>query len=385
MGRGHLFGYRPYFRHRFVRNRNGSVGTVLSVSSLSVFCNFCYTDLMIILFLTVAIMSFWLTGKFPHFAVRCGLLDVPNQRSAHQTIKPRGAGVVFLGIWSGATLVAASIGLLGWPQLVVLLPGVLLIASVSLMDDFYSLRARTRFIVQFLAAVCLFIALGDNHALNFGGVILPPGIFTGLLILGACLWSINLFNFMDGSDGIAGIEAIFVFGGGALFLFLAGAADVAWMALFLCGAVGGFLRWNWPSARLFMGDVGSATLGFLVVAFALMGQSYGVPLTLWLILYGVFVFDASITLIRRLLAGERWYEAHKSHAYQRVTQGGWGAHKVLGALITVNSFLLGIAMVGYIYPSILWVCALTALALLSLMYLLIEYRCPMYPIYDFNL
>lgn len=333
---------------------------------------------MTLLLLCVTFLSLGLTRQFPAFAAHWGLLDEPNQRSAHQTIKPRGAGVVFISLWLVVCFVAVLAGRVSGPLLLPLLPGTLLIAGVSLLDDRYALRARTRIIIHSVAVLFLLFALGGSQDLNLGMIVLSSGILASLLIVGACLWSINLFNFMDGTDGLAGVEALFVFGGGAFFLFLAGAHDLAWLAVLLCGAVVGFLRWNWPESRLFMGDVGSASLGFLVVAFALVGQSYGIPLTLWLILYGVFVFDASVTLIRRLLAGERWYEAHKLHAYQRLCQLGWGHQKVLLGVVVLNTTLFVMATIAYFYPALLWLCALSTGVLLTTAYFLVEYRRPMF-------
>lgn len=333
---------------------------------------------MILLLLCVIFLSLGLTRHFPAFAAHWGLLDKPNQRSAHHVIKPRGAGVVFISLWLAACLVAGLSGRVNGFLLLALLPGTLLIAGVSLLDDRYSLRARTRFMIQCVAALFLLLTVGGSQDLNFGMILISGGILTSLLILGTCLWSVNLFNFMDGIDGIAGVEALFVMGGGAFFLFMTGAHELAWLAVLLCGAVSGFLWWNWPDSRLFMGDVGSASLGFLVIAFALVGQSYGIPLTVWLILYGIFVFDATVTLIRRLLAGERWYEAHQSHAYQRLCQLGWGHRKVLLGVVLLNTCLFTLAAIGYFYPTLLWVCSLLTLALLTTAYLFLEYRRPMF-------
>lgn len=332
---------------------------------------------MITLLLFASLTSLWLTGKFPQLAVRCGLLDEPNQRSAHQVTKPRGAGIVFICTWIVAGLIAALRGMIGWDILWLFVPGILLIATVSLLDDRYTLRARTRFIVQLLSGLCLLASLGGMPDLNFGLIVLSGGILTSLLILIACLWSINLFNFMDGTDGLAGIEALFVLGGGSVLLFLAGAHELAWLALLLCAAIIGFLRWNWPDSRLFMGDVGSAPLGYIMVAFALAGQSYGIPLTLWFILYGVFIFDASLTLLRRLLAGQRWYESHNLHAYQRLCQSGWSQRQLLLASMVVNMVLFTLAFVGYNYPNWLWACIVAALLMLTTAYLLVEWQRPM--------
>jgi len=293
------------------------------------------------------IASWLLTGCYAPLAKRLGLLDHPNHRSAHVVIKPRGAGVVFIALWCLFAGVAAVTQLITWHEFLLFIPATLLISSVSYLDDWLSLRARTRFAVQLLAAILLISLLYPHLQLDFGFIKLTAGYLVIPITLFSILWSTNLYNFMDGSDGVAGVEALFVFGIGAGMLFFAGANGLAILALALCAVILGFLRWNWPDSKVFMGDVGSTALGFLVAAFALAGQSYGIPLTLWLILYGIFWFDATVTLLTRVIRKEKWYEPHKSHAYQRLQQNGLSHSQVLWAMIALNSTLACTACVCY--------------------------------------
>src|SRR5207253_813322 len=141
------------------------------------------------------------------------------------------------------------------------------------------------------------------------------------------LWLLNLFNFMDGIDGIAAGEAVFVSLSVAAAALASGSGDRSvWLAFIVAGAALGFLRWNWPPARIFMGDVGSGFLGFMLGSLSIIAhQKWRVPVSVPLILLGVFVADATTTLLCRIFRGEKWYASHRSHAYQRLSQR-FGAH-----------------------------------------------------------
>lgn len=319
--------------------------------------------------------SWLLTGCYAPLASRLGLLDHPNHRSSHTVIKPRGAGVVFMALWSVFAIIAALTDLISWQEFLLFVPPAILISTVSYLDDWLSLRARTRFVVQLLCALFVITLIYSSLNLDFGFVKLTSAYVVIPLTIFAIIWSINLYNFMDGSDGLAGVEALFVFGVGAGILFFSDATSLALLALALCAVLLGFLRWNWPDAKVFMGDVGSTALGLLVVVFAIAGQSYGIPITIWLILYGVFWFDASITLMRRLIRGEKWYEPHKLHAYQRLMQMGLTHCQVLWALIVINSALATIACVGFWHAGWLVYCFILSLLLLSVSYLVVEKLC----------
>jgi Fuc2NAc and GlcNAc transferase len=179
----------------------------------------------------------------------------------------------------------------------------------------------------------------------------------------------NLFNFMDGIDGIAATEATFVSWGGALLASMAAvSSEVRWAAVLLGAACLGFLRWNWPPARIFMGDVGSGYLGYVIAVLAVAAtRENPAALWIWLILGGVFFVDATVTLLRRLLRGDRIYEAHRSHAYQWLARR-WESHaKVTWAVLTVNVlWLLPCAVFATRRPGIAAATAILALAPLVL-------------------
>lgn len=167
---------------------------------------------------------------------------------------------------------------------------------------------------------------------------------------------------MDGIDGIAGVEAVTVAAGAALLLWVRGDAAMAGVLVLLAAAVLGFLAWNWPPARIFMGDVGSAYLGFVLGVMALATSAEG-PLNLWvwLILLAVFITDATVTLLRRLLRGERWYEAHRTHAYQHAARRFGSHRKVTLAVGALNVlWLLPLAGVACALPGYGWWLAVVA-------------------------
>jgi Fuc2NAc and GlcNAc transferase len=200
-------------------------------------------------------------------------------------------------------------------------------------------------------------------------------------ILGAVgiAWLTNLYNFMDGIDGIAGGEALAAGTAGGALLMAAGAPGLGAAALLLAAASAGFLAWNWPPAKIFMGDVGSGFLGFAFCVLAVLSERSGaVPLAVWMMLLGVFVFDATATLLRRVLNGEHFFEAHRRHAYQRAVQSGLSHGRVSGGVLAVNLALAGAAAVACSQrPLILPIAAVSLAALLAL-YLWVERRKPMW-------
>jgi Fuc2NAc and GlcNAc transferase len=181
------------------------------------------------------------------------------------------------------------------------------------------------------------IAFGGVASISIGGRALPAGALWSLLAVPAVVWMMNLFNFMDGSDGLAALEAVVA---GALlgWAFERGGADLPAAAAFaVVGGAAGFLFWNRPPARIFLGDAGSLTLGFVLGALALIGSVTGVvPVGVAFIAVSPFVIDATATLVRRLVQGAGWYTPHREHAYQRLIRTGWTHAQVLASLAVLN-------------------------------------------------
>jgi len=211
-----------------------------------------------------------------------------------------------------------------------------------------ALSAKWRFAVQMAVVAGLLATLGGLPPLMlWAGLGLDGWLLLGLLFFVGAWW-INLFNFMDGIDGIAGMQAVFMLLGGAGLAAWANPAaftSPVWM-LMLCVAVAtmGFLLLNWPPAKIFMGDVGSTWLGFMIFALALLSIQAGwLSYAAWLVLTAVFVTDATVTLLTRMARGERWYEAHRSHAYQRLSRRWHGdrkaGHRSVTLLVTTINLL----------------------------------------------
>ncbi|MBA3659782.1 MAG: glycosyl transferase family 4, partial [Gemmatimonadales bacterium] len=202
-------------------------------------------------------------------------------------------------------------------------------------------------------------------------------------LLGTCLgglgivWATNLYNFMDGIDGLAAGESTVAGGVGALLLMTT-APSLAWVAAVLAAASGGFLVWNWPPARLFMGDVGSGFIGFVFGVLAVAGERYSsMPALLWLVLLGPFVADATITLLRRMARGERWHAAHRSHAYQRAVQAGRSHRTVTLAMLALTVVSGMAAAIIERRPVLLLPVLLASIALLAGAYVAVERVHPM--------
>jgi len=263
---------------------------------------------------------------YRRFAPRFGIFDIPGPRGSHVEPTPRGGGIgVYLGLSAGF-LVMAPEG--RWPpEYVHLMWMAGLLTAVGILDDRRELPVGPRMAVYTL--VCFL-------AVWLVGRPLPLWLFPVAGIY--ALWVLNLFNFMDGIDGIAAAEAIFVCCTAAALAWWSGDdGSFPLICLLTASACGGFLCFNWAPASLFMGDTGSVPLGFLLAALSLWtGAGEGIPLVCWLILLAVFIGDATLTLIWRGLTGQRVTEAHRLHMYQRLARH-WKSHaRVVRAVLAYN-------------------------------------------------
>jgi Fuc2NAc and GlcNAc transferase len=235
---------------------------------------------------------------------------------------------------------------------------------VGFLDDHFPIPARVRLLVHFAAAGWALWKLNGMGPLHLGWIIWNWGWVGQLVALVGLVWMINLYNFMDGIDGIAGVEAVCASGLGGLLLAWSGLGGLAECALVLAAASAGFLVWNWPPARIFMGDVGSGFLGFVFGVLAIASAKER-PWMLWpwLILLSIFIVDSIVTLLRRLLTGARWYQAHCSHAYQHAARR-WGSHsKVTLTIAAVNvAWLFPLAYGACVWPAAAPLFAVVALA-----------------------
>lgn len=313
-------------------------------------------------------------------ALRRSVLDVPNERSLHTVATPRGGGIAIAIVsFVGITLLAV-LGALPTDTAVGIVGGGLLVAASGLADDLRRVPAWVRVLCHIAAAMWLVAWVGGVTQLRFGSAELPLGPAGWLIAVLGVAWMINLYNFMDGIDGLAAGEAVVVASVGGLGLLSAGQSGLGTAALIVAAASAGFLVFNWPPARIFMGDVGSGLLGFLLAGFGLASEHAGGPAALtWALLLGVFVVDATVTLIRRMVRGEQWYRAHCSHAYQRAVQSGWSHARVTGVALLITAMLAALGWAGERQPSWTGAIWIVGLALLLFAYLSVEHRRPMPP------
>lgn len=270
-----------------------------------------------LVFTAVLSASLLLTWVLRRYALSRSLMDIPNGRSSHSVPTPRGGGVAIVLTYLVALVVVAIAGWISWGVAWPLLGAGALIAVVGFLDDHGHIAARWRLLAHFGAAIWALAWMGGLPTISLFGNELDLGWFGHLLAALYLVWMLNLYNFMDGIDGIASIEAVCACAGACLVYWLTGHENLMLEPMLLAVAVLGFLYWNFPPARIFMGDAGSGFLG-VVIGILSLQAAWAAPemLWVWLILLGVFVVDATFTLGRRLLRGDKVYEAHRSHAYQ---------------------------------------------------------------------
>lgn len=332
----------------------------------------------LILSILVIFCSGLLTKAFCILAQNTRLMDLPNNRSLHQTPTVRGGGLVFIGLSLLSLPFLCNYTQTSLSDLWILIICIISLATVSFWDDLFTLAVKPRFLVHLLVAVLVAcFMMPDQLNFIFFSITNPILIIPFLII--ATLWSVNHFNFMDGLDGICAMQAVFLCASYAIFFGLFGSALYQDFCIILICSLIGFLFFNFPPARLFMGDVGSATLGLIVFCIALIAQKkFQLPIMYWFMLNALFLFDASITLLRRIINKEVWYTPHRKHAYQRLKQSGMNARWILFGQFVVNSFFL--IIVALVQANVLNIAPalLIEMTLICLIYMATERKYPMF-------
>jgi len=267
------------------------------------------------------------------YAIRNKMTVVPNERSLHDIPTPKGGGIAITLTWYIGISVLYFAGIVERNLYFALLGGIML-AVVSLIDDIKGLKPIIRLIVHFITAIFAFYFLNGLRPLVMPQLNINYDFFVYPIVIIGMVWFINLFNFMDGVDGFASVEVITI----SCVLFI-----MSWniIAILLIVCVTGFLCWNWPKAKIFMGDVGSTQLGFILVVLGIyFHNSLEFSILNWIMLTSPFWFDATLTLFRRLRNKEKLSEAHRKHAYQRIVQAGFTHEKVNFFLILINLFII---------------------------------------------
>ena len=293
-------------------------------------------------------LTMFLTGRVRKYLLSQGLLDEPGERSSHTVPTPRGAGlavvpvtIVALGILLATGAIFA--GIAGW----MIIAGMAVLAMISWMDDQRGLSPLVRLIAQAGWVVLgLWTLPGDR--MIFNGAL--PLIVDNAIVAVLWLWFVNVFNFMDGIDGLAGTETVSI-GIGLILVALIQPVlfSLGSIGFVLAGVGAGFLLWNWPSARIFLGDVGSVPLGYLI-GWVLMCLAVQGAWAIALILPAYYLGDATLTLFMRLRRGERIWQAHRDHFYQKAVRGGMSHRQVTMRIVFLNIALIGFAAVAAIGP-----------------------------------
>ena len=285
------------------------------------------------------ILSYFLTYIIKRVAVKHSLLDIPNERSSHEIPTPRGGGLAIVVSWFTGITILFFTGNIESSLYFALISGVFL-AIISLIDDIIDLSPFVRLLIQTITALVALYFLDGFASVNLSGLkISAPALLYPFALIGI-VWFINLFNFLDGIDGYASLEAIVI---AALMLIFS--SDMINVILIAC--IAGFLFWNWPRAKIFMGDIGSTQLGFILVILGIYYHNTAqFSIIHWLMISSLFWFDATLTLFRRWKNKEKLSVAHRKHAYQRAVQSGLSHKNTILISLFVN-----IVIAGFIFIS----------------------------------
>ncbi|HAN76796.1 MAG TPA: glycosyl transferase [Bacteroidales bacterium] len=294
--------------------------------------------LIAVLLLSALILSFALTLFIKNWAVRNSLTDNPNERSSHTLPTPRLGGIAIIAVWFPGLTALYFLGYVEQNLFNALLCG-LPVAGVSIVDDLYGLGFKVRLLAHFMAAGLAFYFLnGLRYFYTFDLHINMPYLVFPIFVIGM-VWFINLFNFMDGLDGFASTEAIFI----AFVLAYFSESVLPWL---LIASIAGFLYWNWPKAKIFMGDAGSTQLGFVLIVLGLYyHNNLSFSILNWLMIAAPFWFDATFTLFQRWRNKEKLSQAHRKHAYQRLTKLGLSHLQVNLILYAMNMSILSMVFI----------------------------------------
>ena len=289
---------------------------------------------MVFYLVLAGIFSFFLTYIVRKIAIKKLMFDLPNERSSHTIPTPRGGGIAIALTWFLSISILYYYNQIDKSLFLALFSG-LLLSIISLLDDIYTLKNKPRLLVQaFVSGLGLYF-MGGLNSIDLGFIVFSNPYILNVVAFLIIIWFINLFNFIDGIDGYASSESIFVI---AILYFFTGESFL----LFLLMALVGFLPWNWDKAKIFLGDVGSTLLGYtIIILLFYFHNTHLVSLFEGLILTSLFWFDATYTLIRRFINKENIGQAHRKHAYQRVVQAGFSHQKtvVFGMVINLSFFL----------------------------------------------
>jgi Fuc2NAc and GlcNAc transferase len=334
-----------------------------------------------IVYLVLAIAGSFLlavvvTWAVKNYAQRAGIVDSPNERSSHSMDTPRGGGVGIVLPMLIALIIMLLSGSHERHMLMVLLFAVILLAIVGWLDDRYELHFGLRIMAQILIGVVVLSVIGSFDYLEIAGYTIPLAFVAPVITLLWFLWMTNLYNFMDGIDGIAAGQGAVA---GCFLGIWFTIHDDHVMALFsyvIMAASSGFLVWNWAPARVFMGDVGSLTLGGVFALMALVANKlHQIPFGAFVLLFGVFLADATVTLITRILQGKIFWQAHREHLYQRAVIAGWSHAQVTTTIIIISVFMAILATLEMLHISPIHLWTPLGIVVLGMLVLIVHKKC----------
>ena len=275
-----------------------------------------------LIFLPVlSLVSYLLVGLWISYASKNNFLDVPNMRSSHSVPTPIGGGIPVYFLFTASLICLFCLSHIDFNYFIALLVGGFLVGCIGFLDDSLKLSPWLRLLIHFSASIFSLSVLNGLDSISLYSYVIEPPLFRNILAVFFLVWMINLYNFMDGINGIASIQTITVMFSGSLLLFMTDAPFYSWyVPLFLGFSTLGFLFWNFPISKIFLGDIGSGFLGFTIGVMVIQSSWINPDIFwAWLILLGVFITDSTLTLIYRILCGKKFYRAHRDHLYQALS------------------------------------------------------------------
>lgn len=302
----------------------------------------------------VFLASTALTGLVYRNARKRGWLAIPNERSSHTVPTPTGGGMAIAVVALVSVVGLWAVGLLQANVSLALVSGGTMVVLISWIDGRHNLKARIRIGVHALAAVWALWFLGGLPSIHIGAGTLSLGIAGNVIGFFWIVGLSNLYNFMDGIDGLLGSETIVVGTIAGILLMLSGASGIALLTWIIAASSAGFLMWNWHPAKIFMGDTGSVLIGFSFATLAISSERAGtLPLLVWAILLGLVIIDAGLSTLRRAVKGEKWFEAHRTFGYHRALERGLNHADVTLRVMGLNLIVIAGALVSFYRPTFL--------------------------------
>ncbi len=301
-------------------------------------------------FAAVVAVSSWLAGRIRTLALRSELLDIPNERSSHAVPVPRIGGLAIVTVVLAGILALALAVPLSVPWLWTLVVSGSMIVGIGLVEDLFGVRKRVRLLIHFLAGFVIVLYIGTHLEIIFPKSLALTGAPALVLITLYVVWNVNSYNFMDGIDGLAGGQAVFIgLSAGAIAAFN-GNLPLAAVYLLIAASSLGYLRWNWHPAKIFMGDLCSGFIGVSFAVTSLWGKlTETVPLGAFLILMAVFYTDSTWTTFRRLIAGENITHPHRDFAFHHAIRAGHSHSTVTTAILMIDVvWLLPLAIIAVV-------------------------------------